>query len=58
MLLGMMDRKHSMIKKAIGKDKIDPGSYSFLESGWWMLHSLMITGVFLLGYKMSTKSQN
>lgn len=54
MFLNLLDRKHSLLKKALGKDRIDPGSFSFLESGWWVLHSLAITGVFLLGYKISS----
>lgn len=54
MFLDLMDSKHSLFKKARGKGRIDPGSFSFLESGWWVLHSLAITGVFLLGCKMSS----
>lgn len=57
MLYGMLDRKNSLIKKIIGDNKIDPGSFSFLEPGWWALHSAMITGIFLLGYKMSQRSR-
>lgn len=55
MFSGILDRKHSMMKKAMGKDKVDPGSFSFLESGWWTLHSVVITGIFMLGYKMSSR---
>jgi|LSQX01.1.fsa_nt_gb hypothetical protein len=57
MFFGMMDQKNSLIKKVIGNDKIDPGCFSFMESGWWALHSALITGVFLLGYKMSQRNK-
>lgn len=50
MLTGLMDYKNSLSKKLINQDKIDPGTFSFLESGWWGLHAALITGVFLLGY--------
>ncbi|NLF46081.1 MAG: hypothetical protein GX581_08385 [Syntrophomonadaceae bacterium] len=56
MFLDLVDRKHSLFKKALGKDRIDPGSFSFLESGWWVLHTLAITGVFLLGCKISSST--
>lgn len=57
MFLGMMDRKNSLMKKVMGKNRIDPGNFSFLESGWWALHSALITGIFLLGYKMSQRDK-
>ena len=58
MFANMMDRKNSLLKKVMGNDKIDPGSFSFLESGWWALHAAMVTGIFWLGYKMSSWADN
>ncbi|SHG58855.1 hypothetical protein SAMN02745221_00552 [Thermosyntropha lipolytica DSM 11003] len=55
MLLDFMDYKNSLAKKLLRQDKVDPGSFSFLESGWWALHAAAITGVFILGHEMGKK---
>lgn len=55
LLLGLMDYKNSLVKKMLNQDRIDPGSFSFLESGWWALHAAAITGIFALGHQMAKK---
>lgn len=55
MLLDLMDYKNSVVKKILHRDKVDPGSFSFLESGWWALHAAAITGIFMLGHEMGKK---
>lgn len=56
MLAGFMDYKNSVIKKMMNDDKVDPGSMSFLEPGWWALHATAITGLYLLANRMSKRS--
>jgi hypothetical protein len=51
-LLNLMDIKHSLSKKVMHRDRIDPGTFSMLEPGWWVLHAIAITGVYLLGRRM------
>lgn len=31
-------------------DRYELGSFSFLKSGWWLLHAIAIVAVFYLGY--------
>lgn len=31
-------------------DEIELGSFSFLKSGWWVLHIIAIAAVFYLGW--------
>jgi hypothetical protein len=57
MLAGMMDYKNSISKKLLNQDKVDPGTFSFLEPGWWALHATTITAIFMLGSMMAKKSQ-
>lgn len=33
-----------------GMTKVDPGTFSFLQAGWWVLHVIAIAGIFYLGY--------
>ncbi|MGI5912865.1 MAG: hypothetical protein ACOX6E_09885 [Syntrophomonadaceae bacterium] len=55
MLSGMMDYKNSLSKKLINRDKVDPGTFSFLEPGWWVLHAVTITSMYMLGKMMSKR---
>jgi len=57
MLNDLMDYKNSLSKKMIGRDKVDPGTFSFPETGWWLLHGVMIAGVYMLGKSMADHSQ-
>jgi hypothetical protein len=43
-----MDRRNSMIRKIMGNNKADPGTFSFLEPGWWALHAAAISGLYIL----------
>ncbi|MGB4304027.1 MAG: hypothetical protein WBJ34_09540 [Syntrophomonadaceae bacterium] len=47
-----MDYKNSISKKVMRRDKIDPGTFSILEPGWWVLHAAAIAGIFLLARRM------
>jgi len=51
-LMDFMDYKNSVSKKFMRQDKVDPGTFSMLEPGWWVLHALAISGVYLLGRRM------
>ncbi len=55
MLNGMQDYKNSMLKKMMGDDKIDPGTFSIGETGWWALHAAAITGIYVLASKTARK---
>ncbi len=55
MFAGLMDYKNSMARKLMNQDKVDPGTFSFLEPGWWALHATAITAVYLLGTMMTKK---
>jgi len=33
-----------------GGTRVDPGTFSFLQTGWWIFHVIAIAGVFYLGY--------
>ncbi|MGS0764245.1 hypothetical protein [Syntrophomonas curvata] len=57
MLSGMMDYKNSISKKLLNQDKVDPGTFSFLEPGWWALHATAITAVYILGTMTAKKSR-
>ena len=48
LLSDMMDRRNSAIRKIMGNDKPDPGTYSFLQPGWWALHAAAITGLYIM----------
>jgi len=58
MLLGMMDYKNSLAKKILNQDKVDPGTFSFLEPGWWALHATTITAAIMLGSMLSKRARN
>lgn len=49
MHMGLMDYKNSVTKKIFNQDKADPGTFSFMEPGWWVLHAMAISGVYMLG---------
>ncbi len=51
-LMGVMDHKNSLSKRIMHQDKVDPGTFSMMEPGWWALHAVAITGVYLLGRRM------
>ena len=55
MFSGAMDYTNSMIKNLKNDDKIDPGTFSLMEPGWWALHAAAITGVYLLGNKLRNR---
>lgn len=55
---GFMDYKNSIGRKLFDQDKVDPGSFSFMESGWWALHAAAITGLFILGHSMGKRSHS
>ena len=57
MLNGMQDFKNSMFKKMSGDDKIDPGTFSIGETGWWLLHAGAIAGVYALASKMAPRNR-
>lgn len=52
MFFNMMDYK---VNKLSRDDKIDPGTFSIMEPGWWALHATAIAGVYLLGKKMHSR---
>ncbi|HBQ27663.1 MAG TPA: hypothetical protein DD791_14815 [Syntrophomonas sp.] len=58
MLSGIMDYRNSVIKKVLNQDKVDPGTFSFLEPGWWALHATTITAAIMLGNMIAKKSHN
>jgi len=31
------------------RKRVDPGTFSFLQTGWWAFHLAAITGIYLLG---------
>ncbi|MDD3267799.1 MAG: hypothetical protein PHX14_00625 [Syntrophomonadaceae bacterium] len=45
--------KDSFIDDLIHHEKVDPGTFSFLEPGWWALHAATIAGVYMLGQSIS-----
>ena len=58
MLSGIMDYRNSIVKKIINQDKVDPGTFSFLEPGWWALHATTITAAVMLGSMLSKRTAN
>jgi len=52
-MLDVLDRKNSIGKKIIGEDKVDPGTFSFMEPGWWVFHAAAITGIYVLSNRIS-----
>lgn len=53
MLESLWDLKNSTIKKAMHDDKVDPGTFSMMEPGWYALHAVAIVGIYLLGSRLS-----
>lgn len=53
MLNGIQDFKNSAIKKATGGNKIDPGTFSLGETGWFLLHAGAIAGIYMLGSRIA-----
>jgi len=49
MLNGAQDYTNAAIKKVTGDNRIDPGTFSLGQSGWWLLHAGAITGIYMLG---------
>jgi hypothetical protein len=50
------DQKNSIIQNLVGRSKVDPGNFSFLETGWWALHAAAITGILIMGSRMSNRN--
>ncbi|MGR6836173.1 hypothetical protein [Syntrophomonas erecta] len=57
MFPGLIDYKNSLNRKMFNQDRIDPGSFSMFENGWWVLHTAAIAGVFWIGYQMAKNRQ-
>ncbi len=57
-LSGIMDYRNSIVRKMINQDKVDPGTFSFLEPGWWALHATTITAAIMLGSMLSKRARN
>jgi len=55
MLSSLWDLKNSTVKKMVKDDKIDPGTFSMMEPGWWALHATAIAGVYMLGRKLGKR---
>lgn len=55
MLSGFMDSKNSVMRKMLNEDKIDPGSMSFLQPGWWAFHAAAITGLFIVANRITKR---
>ncbi len=55
MLDSLWDLKNSTIRKAMHDDKIDPGTFSIMEPGWFALHAAAIAGIYLLGSRLSRR---
>jgi hypothetical protein len=55
MLSSAWDRKNSVIKKIVDDDRVDPGTFSLLEPGWWALHATAIAGIYMLGRKLGSR---
>lgn len=58
MLSDFMDYKNSMAKKIMHEDRIDPGTFSFLQPGWWALHATAITAIYVVGHTMAKHVKN
>lgn len=57
MLSGVQDFKNSLIRKMSGDDKVDPGTFSIGQTGWWLLHAGAIAGVYTLASRMAQRDQ-
>lgn len=55
MLSSLWDRKNSALRKMTNDDKVDPGTFSLMEPGWWALHATAIAGVYMLGHKLGKR---
>jgi len=55
MLDGLQDYMNTAVKKAGGESRIDPGTFSLGETGWFLLHAGAIAGVYLLGSIIARK---
>ncbi len=58
MIAGLMDYKNSAVKKMMHQDKLDPGTLSFLEPGWWAFHATAITAIWVLADRMAKNSSH
>lgn len=52
----IMDYKNGLAKKIMKRDKVDPGTFSFMEPGWWALHATAIAGIYVIGHMMAKKT--
>jgi hypothetical protein len=55
MFSDVMDHKDAMVKSLRRDRKVDPGTFSLMEPGWWALHATAIAGVYLLGSKLRNR---
>jgi len=55
MLSDFTDYKDAIVKNLRSEDKVDPGTFSLMEPGWWALHATAIAGVYLLGSKLRNR---
>ncbi|MEN6327830.1 MAG: hypothetical protein ABFD18_16695 [Syntrophomonas sp.] len=53
MISNLKDSKDSFIDDLTTNGKVDPGTFSFMEPGWWALHAATIAGIYMLGRTMS-----
>lgn len=37
--------------------KVDPGTFSFLQTGWWVWHTAAIAGAVLLGKQLADRDR-
>jgi hypothetical protein len=55
MLSHISDFKDNVFNNLRSEDKIDPGTFSFMEPGWWALHATAVAGIYLLGSKLHNR---
>lgn len=55
MLSNISDFKDNVVSNLRSEDKIDPGTFSFMEPGWWALHATAVAGIYLLGSKLHNR---
>ncbi|HWP98569.1 MAG TPA: hypothetical protein VN426_17135 [Syntrophomonadaceae bacterium] len=55
---GFMDAKDSAGRKLFHQDRIDPGTFSFMEGGWWALHAAAISGMLILGHSLAKNGRH
>jgi hypothetical protein len=51
----LMDHTESIVKRLTNDDKIDLGTFSLMEPGWWALHAAAIGGIYYLGSRLGNR---